>query len=257
MKHHVASSSEGNDVVAIDLSPSMPVIRAPSSVHAASSALSKRLPNAIPVRTEFVFCASQPYSSVLLCGDWCDWHPIHMNLEQGKRSAAPSDSRALHASTSSALTPTVVDCVWSVITVVPNGYREFFYMVDGTTMLSTKHPTNAQGTRNWRTVYGPPRRGRNRASSLHRTPFERAMDSLSDSLRKFLLAAFQPDQLSKRTERRLQSQLQPEVVRDIENSLVHAESRREWYHSFASPVRVAVLLIVCYGLGACVVRLFR
>ncbi len=43
------------------------------------------------------------------------------------------------------------------MTVVPSGYREFCYIVDGKFQVSTRHPTNAEGSCNWRTVYGPPR----------------------------------------------------------------------------------------------------
>lgn len=40
--------------------------------------------------------------------------------------------------------------------IVPSGYREFCYNVDGEFTVSHKHPTNADGSCNWRTVYGPP-----------------------------------------------------------------------------------------------------
>lgn len=46
--------------------------------------------------------------------------------------------------------------VWSVVTIVPSGYREFCYNVDGRFAVSKKHPTNNDGSCNWRTVYGPP-----------------------------------------------------------------------------------------------------
>lgn len=51
-----------------------------------------------------------------------------------------------------------VDNVWSVITVVPRGHREFCYLADGAFTVSTKHPVNGDGTCNWRNVYGPPTR---------------------------------------------------------------------------------------------------
>lgn len=40
--------------------------------------------NCILVRTEFVFSDDKTHSSVLLCGDWSNWKPIEMKLEQGK-----------------------------------------------------------------------------------------------------------------------------------------------------------------------------
>jgi hypothetical protein len=42
------------------------------------------------------------------------------------------------------------------VTLVPSGYREFCYVVDGAITVSSKHPTNPDGSCNWRTVYGPP-----------------------------------------------------------------------------------------------------
>lgn len=40
--------------------------------------------NCVLVRTEFVFSDDKSHSSVLLCGDWSNWKPIEMKLEQGK-----------------------------------------------------------------------------------------------------------------------------------------------------------------------------
>lgn len=36
------------------------------------------------VRTEFVFPASTNHSTIHVCGDWSEWHPIPMSLEKGK-----------------------------------------------------------------------------------------------------------------------------------------------------------------------------
>lgn len=140
---------------------------------------------------------------------------------------------------------------------MPTGYRQFFYMVDGSFMLSTKHPTNADGTRNWRTVYGPPRSLRNRISTAHGTKLERALDSLSESIRNFFLAAFQPDQLMKRAERRLPGSGSIELIQDIETSLVSPSTSKAWHYSCNSPVRVVVSCLVVYGVAVLVVRVFR
>ncbi len=35
------------------------------------------------VRTEFVFADMKLHKDVKLCGDWCKWEPISMELEQG------------------------------------------------------------------------------------------------------------------------------------------------------------------------------
>lgn len=84
------------------------------------------------VRTEFVYADGATHGCVALCGDWTTWAPLPMTREA---SATP---------------------VWSVITIVPAGYREFCYVVDGQRTLSRRHPTTTDGSANWRTVHGPP-----------------------------------------------------------------------------------------------------
>lgn len=68
-----------NDAVLLDLNPSP--AKLPESLPVSSKCKSKKI---LPVRTEFVFTAHQPFSSVMLCGDWADWNPIPMTLEQRK-----------------------------------------------------------------------------------------------------------------------------------------------------------------------------
>lgn len=38
------------------------------------------------VRTEFVFPAAANHSTVHVCGDWSEWHPIPMSIEKGKNA---------------------------------------------------------------------------------------------------------------------------------------------------------------------------
>jgi hypothetical protein len=82
--------------------------------------------------------------------------------------------------------------VWSVITVVPSGYREFCYNVDGGFTVSRKHPTNAEGTCNWRTVYGPPPRA---------APADQPMQwfiQFSEAVAESMLALIAPTKITRR-----------------------------------------------------------
>lgn len=72
--------------------------------------------------------------------------------------------------------------IWSVITTVPTGYREFCYLADNKPVISHKHPTNPQRTLNWRRVYGPPPRQRP-SSNPHVWSVERLSNSLQANLR--------------------------------------------------------------------------
>lgn len=77
-----------------------------------------------------------------------------------------------------------------MITIVPCGYREFVYVVDGEYTLSQRHPTNAEGTCNWRTVHGPPSppetdADRRLPEARHR--LLRFADAAADHLRSFIL----------------------------------------------------------------------
>mmetsp|Transcript_16347 Transcript_16347/g.35493 ORF Transcript_16347/g.35493 Transcript_16347/m.35493 type:complete len:446 (+) Transcript_16347:177-1514(+) len=84
------------------------------------------------VWTEFVFVdARNDASAVFLCGDWNQWSRISLTRE-------------------------LTGC-WSVITPVPLGYHEYCFELDGKFCVSSKHPTNSDGTCNWRNIYGPDR----------------------------------------------------------------------------------------------------
>jgi hypothetical protein len=77
--------------------------------------------------------------------------------------------------------------VWSVVTVVPSGYREFCYNVDGEFTVSRKHPTSNDGSCNWRTVYGAPAgsRGDGAAAAKMHWFVELAVN-VSDSMQRIL-----------------------------------------------------------------------
>lgn len=120
--------------------------------------------NARFIQTEFVYIARCDYSTVHLCGDWSDWRPIAMSVENDKQR------------------------VWSVITPVPSGYCEFCYIADGHVTISRKHPTTSDCSRNWRNVYGPPSTAAKAAwkESFH-VRLHRSMDRLADKVRDFLV----------------------------------------------------------------------
>uniref|UniRef100_A0A7S1XD93 AMP-activated protein kinase glycogen-binding domain-containing protein n=1 Tax=Compsopogon caeruleus TaxID=31354 RepID=A0A7S1XD93_9RHOD len=103
------------------------------------------------VRTEFIYAeqmlpefakgdggggggAARGLDMVALCGDWNHWTPIPMIRDLRDRR------------------------VWAVITLVPAGYHEFCYIVNGEHRVSTGHPLTADESCNWRYVKGPPRR---------------------------------------------------------------------------------------------------
>lgn len=103
---------------------------------ASASAVFVAVPPAPPapkpqiVQAEFVYADGG--RSVSLCGDWNSWLPQPMEKEPDGNG------------------------IWSTVVLVPTGLREFCYLVDGRYQVSRRHPTNAQGTANWRTVHGPP-----------------------------------------------------------------------------------------------------
>lgn len=95
------------------------------------------------VRAEFVFVddgtgrtdgdATTYASRVSVQGDWNEWRTIDM-------TRMPEDPR-----------------VWTVVTAVSTGYHEFRFIMDGRICVSTRHPTTASGSCNWRTILGPAR----------------------------------------------------------------------------------------------------
>lgn len=84
----------------------------------------------------------------------------------------------------------LVEGTWSIVTVVPSGYREFCYQVDGKFAVSRKHPTNSDGSCNWRTVYGPPTEVENAPGAVQ-TPHWFVLFALnvSDSIERLIPAS--------------------------------------------------------------------
>lgn len=78
-------------------------------------------------KAEFVYASSRPCTSVQIAGDWADWQPQLMSLEQ------PG--------------------LWSIIVLLPTGHHVFRFVVDGQHVLSSRHPV-CDGL-NWRVVHGP------------------------------------------------------------------------------------------------------
>lgn len=95
------------------------------------------------VQTEFVYRGDEDYSRVHVCGDWSNWRPIGMQLEE--ESSKGNLRRRTNNSSR----------IWSVITPVAIGYHEFCFMTDCHMTVSRRHPTTRDGKRNWRTVRGP------------------------------------------------------------------------------------------------------
>eukprot|EP00177_Eucheuma_denticulatum_P006011 GFKZ01010961.1.p1 GENE.GFKZ01010961.1~~GFKZ01010961.1.p1 ORF type:complete len:145 (+),score=7.74 GFKZ01010961.1:528-962(+) len=83
--------------------------------------------------------------------------------------------------------------IWSVITTVPSGHRQFCYLVDGTPVISPKHPTNPQGSLNWRKVRGPPARPR---PPIQQTLHNLSPTHLSTSIRQAATSLFHSDPIS-------------------------------------------------------------
>lgn len=159
-----------SDAVLLDLHQAPPPVRPPSQ-------------KALYVRTEFVYTAPENLQSVSLCGDWDNWAPIPMSLEQSTYSLPPP--LPLQHTTPILTFPFLphAEHMWSTITLVPIGFREFYYLCDGRPLVSHKHPTNAQRTANWRRIYGPPaRRHRPQPPSTPVRIF-RCMDALADAIR--------------------------------------------------------------------------
>jgi hypothetical protein len=75
-----------------------------------------------------------------------------------------------------------------VVTVVPSGYREFCYNLDGEFAVSKKHPTNSDGSCNWRTVYGPQqsRPDRSRAGENGHNWFVDLAVTIADSMQRIV-----------------------------------------------------------------------
>lgn len=83
----------------------------------------------IIVKTEFVYTDTLARRHVELVGDWNNWQPIMMRREEKD--------------------------LWSTVCILPTGYHEFYFLVDGVVTISCKHPKTEDGRHNWRNVYGP------------------------------------------------------------------------------------------------------
>mmetsp|Transcript_7520 Transcript_7520/g.13588 ORF Transcript_7520/g.13588 Transcript_7520/m.13588 type:complete len:238 (-) Transcript_7520:973-1686(-) len=76
---------------------------------------------------------------VRVAGDWNDWSCVSLQYSQPK--------------------------LWKVVLVVPIGYHEFVYYVDGSPKVSDVHPKTADGMTNWRNIVG-----RNNGAHLKKPP---------------------------------------------------------------------------------------
>jgi len=196
--------------------------------------------NAIPVRTEFVY-ADGGKDAVQLCGDWNRWAPISMELESGKLYIYFLYVIYIYSDVSYMF----IEGIWSVITVVPSGYREFCYIVDGIYHVSKRHPSNSDSTCNWRVVNGPPssfiRRRRN-----ERFRILRMADQAAAYLRMFILYYFYPTP----------DHTLPHIVTDtfapiarkkhnnVNNILLSLFFGFKKHHSRRAPYRIAALFLL-------------
>lgn len=81
------------------------------------------------VKAEFVYGDPGAKHSVSVHGDWNDWAGVPLNREETD--------------------------LWSCVAMIPTGHREFYFVVDDSCALSTRHPVSVCGTKNWRNVLGP------------------------------------------------------------------------------------------------------
>lgn len=81
-----------------------------------------------------------------------------------------------------------------MITPVPLGYHEFCYLINGTLIVSRRHPITSSGDSNWRIIRGPPLRSRHRRprSILHR---DGKLQSFLRKITKFVDSVFQVDRI--------------------------------------------------------------
>ncbi|KAA8491114.1 hypothetical protein FVE85_4531 [Porphyridium purpureum] len=80
------------------------------------------------VPVEFIFGDANQDARVALCGDWNSWRPIPM--QRAKQS----------------------NKLFSVVTLLPAGYCEYFFLVNGERVVSQAHPRNLEGSANWRNI---------------------------------------------------------------------------------------------------------
>lgn len=82
--------------------------------------------------------------------------------------------------------------VYSVITAVPLGYHLFHYVVNGTRIISLRHPITTDGKHNWRIIRGPPKLSR------HTEAKKQARETFVDKLLAGIDAIFAPEDKSTR-----------------------------------------------------------
>lgn len=141
---------------------------------------------------------------------------------------------------------TEAERVWSVITVTPSGYREFCYVADGRLTVSSKHPTNIEGTRNWRLVYGPPAGRRPQVERL--SWLEKRMDKLADSVRAALISTF-------RKEGKRQRELTTEG--DVEDGITPALPGKQSFSRFLRRWAPAKVALACFAVFGVVIGILR
>lgn len=122
--------------------------------------------------------------------------------------------------------------------MVPSGYREFCYVVDGIYHVSKRHPSNSDSTCNWRVVNGPPssfiRRRRN-----ERFAIMRFADQAAAYLRMFILYYFYP---------RKPDHALPHIVTDT-FAPVTRKKKQNYKHTIRSPYRIAALFLI-FSIGS-------
>lgn len=118
-----------------------------------------------------------------------------------------------------------------MITVVPSGYREFCYIVDGIYHVSKRHPSNSDSTCNWRIVNGPPtsyiRRRRNECFRILQLA-----DQCAAYLRMFILYYFYPTP----------DHTLPHIVTDTFAPISRKNNKK--YLSRRAPYRIAALFLI-------------
>jgi len=109
------------------------------------------------VYTEFVYYDRDGTArDVQIAGDWCGW------------TCAPLTCEA--------------ERLWKGVFVVPVGYNEFLFYVNGVACVSDTHPRTADGTINWRSVAGPRKPKQETSISKHRDALRSLFASVTSAL---------------------------------------------------------------------------
>lgn len=126
-----------------------------------------------------------------------------------------------------------------MITLVPAGYCEFCYIADAQMTVSQKHPTIEDGSRNWRTVCGPP--------SRHKQPtmpwrLHERLDQMADTMQTMMTPIVSPRPITKR--RRQYAGKCNNVVDDVESAGLPSSMSECSSSSFVSVSSPGVLVMV-------------